>query len=215
MVILQRLCEEKIVAVLRKADESTIIPVVRALRSGGIHAIEVTAETPRVTRLIEMVREEFEEDVLIGAGTVLDSETARATLMAGAQFVVTPTVKKETINLCNRYGVPCISGALTPTEILTAYEHGADMIKVFPASSVGPDYVKNVHGPLPHIPIMVTGGIDGSNMVDYLQAGAKVVGVGGKLVKPENISVNSDTRSITNKAKEFVSIARGEHVTQS
>ncbi|WP_042146955.1 bifunctional 4-hydroxy-2-oxoglutarate aldolase/2-dehydro-3-deoxy-phosphogluconate aldolase [Paucisalibacillus sp. EB02] len=200
----ERLKKNPIVAVIRKADEKNIIPIIRALSLGGVKAVEITAETPRVTNLIEMAVAEFEEDVLIGVGTVLDPETARATIIAGAKFIVSPTVNVDTIRLTSRYGVLNIAGALTPTEILTAYENGAQMVKVFPANVFGPDYIKSVHGPLPHIPLMVTGGITLENMNDYFTKGGVAVGIGSNLVNVSKLKTDEDYQLLTNTARKFV-----------
>jgi 2-dehydro-3-deoxyphosphogluconate aldolase / (4S)-4-hydroxy-2-oxoglutarate aldolase len=204
MNVLQKLKRNPIVAVIRKANEENIIPIIEALSEGGVKAVEITAETPRVTTLIEKAAIEFQEDVLIGAGTVLDPETARATIIAGAKFVVSPTINVDTIRLTNRYGVFNITGALTPTEILTAYENGAGMVKVFPANVFGPDYIKSVHGPLPHIPLMVTGGITLENMNDYLTKGGVAVGIGSNLVNVSKLNSDEDYRQLTNTARQFV-----------
>ncbi|WP_339061306.1 bifunctional 4-hydroxy-2-oxoglutarate aldolase/2-dehydro-3-deoxy-phosphogluconate aldolase [Tepidibacillus marianensis] len=157
MNVLEQMTKNRIVAVIREASPQNIIPIAHALYQGGIKALEITAETPRITTLIEKVADEFNDEILVGAGTVLDSETAREVIMAGAKFVVSPTTRYETIQMTKRYGVVSIPGALTPNEILTAYEFGADMIKVFPANVVGPSYLKSIHGPFPHIPFMATG----------------------------------------------------------
>lgn len=204
MAVLERIKESRIVAVIREANENNIIPIVDALSNGGVKVLEITAETPRVNRLIEMVVDQFQDDVLVGAGTVLDAETARTVIMAGAQFVVSPTVNADTIRLTNRYGILNIAGALTPTEILTAYENGADMVKVFPANVFGPDYIKSVHGPLPHIPLMVTGGITLENMNDYLTKGGVAVGIGSNLVNVNNLQTDKDYLQLAKTARHFV-----------
>lgn len=204
MNTLDRLKKNPIVAVIRKADEKNIIPIIRALSLGGVKSVEITAETPRVTNLIEMAAAEFEEDVLVGVGTVLDPETARASIIAGAQFIVSPTVNVDTIRLTSRYGVLNIAGALTPTEILTAFESGANMVKVFPANVFGPDYIKNIHGPLPHIPLMVTGGITLENMNDYFTKGGVAVGIGSNLVNVSKLITDEDYQQLTSTARQYV-----------
>ncbi|WP_096274020.1 bifunctional 4-hydroxy-2-oxoglutarate aldolase/2-dehydro-3-deoxy-phosphogluconate aldolase [Paucisalibacillus globulus] len=204
MNALDQLKKNPIVAVIRKADETNIIPIIKALSEGGVKAVEITAETPRVTNLIEMAVGEFEGDVLIGVGTVLDPETARATIIAGAKFIVSPTVNVDTIRLTSRYGVLNVSGALTPTEILTAYENGAQMVKVFPANVFGPDYIKSVHGPLPHIPLMVTGGITLENMNEYFTKGGVAVGIGSNLVNVSKLNNDEDYQQLTNTARQYV-----------
>ncbi|MFS0674068.1 bifunctional 4-hydroxy-2-oxoglutarate aldolase/2-dehydro-3-deoxy-phosphogluconate aldolase [Ornithinibacillus sp. 179-J 7C1 HS] len=204
MNTLNRLKKNPIVAVIRKADEKNIIPIIRALSLGGVKSVEITAETPRVTNLIEMAAAEFEEDVLVGVGTVLDPETARASIIAGAQFIVSPTVNVDTIRLTSRYGVLNIAGALTPTEILTAFESGANIVKVFPANVFGPDYIKNIHGPLPHIPLMVTGGITLENMNDYFTKGGVAVGIGSNLVNVSKLITDEDYQQLTSTARQYV-----------
>ncbi len=204
MTVLQRMLDTGVVAVMRKTTPETIIPIAKALRDGGVTSLEITVETPKVLTLIEKVKDELGDEVMVGAGTVLDAETARAALMAGASFIFSPTVREETIEMTKRYGAVSVAGAFTPTEILTAYEKGVDMIKVFPASVVGPKFFKDIKGPLPHIPLMPTGGVDVDNTSDYIEAGAVAVGAGSTLVKqPDQITENYLT-DLTNKAKEFV-----------
>ncbi|MCL7748260.1 bifunctional 4-hydroxy-2-oxoglutarate aldolase/2-dehydro-3-deoxy-phosphogluconate aldolase [Halalkalibacter alkaliphilus] len=203
MNLLEQITESGIVAVIRGSKPENIVAIGKALREGGVKALEITVETPRAMSIIEKVAVELEnEDVIVGAGTVLDPETARAAILSGARFVFSPTVNVETIKMSKRYGVLSIPGAFTPTEILTAYENGADLIKVFPANAVGPSYIKNIKGPLPHIPLMVTGGIDLANAADYIKAGAVGLGVGSTLV-PATINEEA-LQSITDKAKKFV-----------
>ncbi|WP_175637895.1 bifunctional 4-hydroxy-2-oxoglutarate aldolase/2-dehydro-3-deoxy-phosphogluconate aldolase [Metabacillus schmidteae] len=182
MTLLDQIKETGIVAVIRGASTENIIPIAKALKNGGVTALEITVETPRVLSAIEKLSAELGDEVIVGAGTVLDPETARATIMAGAKFVFSPTVNKETIKMTKRYGVLSIPGALTPTEILTAYENGADLIKVFPANVFGPKYLKDIHGPLPQIPLMPTGGVSLENIGDFVRAGAVAAGVGTSLV---------------------------------
>jgi 2-dehydro-3-deoxyphosphogluconate aldolase / (4S)-4-hydroxy-2-oxoglutarate aldolase len=192
-----------IVAVIREATPDNIVPIVKALANGGVKVVEITAETPKVMTMIEMVSDELGDQVLVGAGTVLDPETARAAIMAGSKFIVSPSLNVETVKMTKRYGVVSIPGALTPTEILTAYEHGADMIKVFPANAFGPGYVKNIHGPFPYIPLMVTGGINPSNVNEYLGNGALAAGVGSNLVNPKKLLTEADYLTLTEKAREY------------
>ncbi|KHF40217.1 bifunctional 4-hydroxy-2-oxoglutarate aldolase/2-dehydro-3-deoxy-phosphogluconate aldolase [Halalkalibacter okhensis] len=207
MNLLEQITESGIVAVIRGSKPENIVEIGKALSEGGVKALEITVETPRAMSIIEKVATELDnEDVIVGAGTVLDPETARAAILSGARFVFSPTVNVETIKMSKRYGVLSIPGALTPTEILTAYEHGADLIKVFPANAVGPSYIKNIKGPLPHIPLMVTGGIDVTNAAEFIKAGAVGLGVGSTLV-PTTINEES-LLSITDKAREFVTMVK-------
>ncbi|MDE5411811.1 bifunctional 4-hydroxy-2-oxoglutarate aldolase/2-dehydro-3-deoxy-phosphogluconate aldolase [Alkalihalobacterium chitinilyticum] len=207
MGYLDRIKENGVVAIIRGADPENILHIAKALQVGGIQTLEITVETPKVMTLIESVRTEY-PDLIVGAGTVLDPETARAAILAGSQFIFSPTVNEETIRLTKRYGVISIPGALTPTEILTAYEHGADVIKVFPANIYGPGYLKDVHGPLPHIPLMPTGGIDLHNVADYIQTGAVAVGLGGALVNTKIEMTDEYFKDLTEKSKSFVEAVR-------
>ncbi|MEW9052162.1 MAG: bifunctional 4-hydroxy-2-oxoglutarate aldolase/2-dehydro-3-deoxy-phosphogluconate aldolase [Neobacillus sp.] len=203
MNVIEFIKAHPIVAVIREATPDNIVPIVKALANGGVKVVEITAETPKVMTMIEMVSDELGDQVLVGAGTVLDPETARAAIMAGSKFIVSPSLNVETVKMTKRYGMVSIPGALTPTEILTAYEHGADMIKVFPANAFGPGYVKNIHGPFPYIPLMVTGGINPTNVNEYLGNGALAAGVGSNLVNPKNLLTEADYLTLTEKAREY------------
>ncbi|MBB5323234.1 2-dehydro-3-deoxyphosphogluconate aldolase/(4S)-4-hydroxy-2-oxoglutarate aldolase [Anoxybacillus tepidamans] len=204
MNLLEQIKQNGIVAIIRGAKPENILPIAKALRDGGIKTLEITVETPKVLTLIEQVASEMGDEVIVGAGTVLDSETARAAIMAGAKFIFSPTVNVETIKLTKRYGVISIPGALTPTEILTAYEHGADVIKVFPASAFGPRYLKDIHGPLPHIPLMPTGGVDLGNLAEYIRAGAVAVGIGSNLVNTKKPMDEAYFQNLRKTAEEYV-----------
>lgn len=201
--ILKRLIEGKVVAVVRLSSGDQLVKVAEALNAGGISAIEFTIPTPNSLEMIKQAASHFGEAVIMGAGTVLDPETARAAILAGAQFVVTPALNLKTIELCQRYGKPVIPGALTPTEILTAWEAGADMVKVFPADSMGPDYIKAVLAPLPQIRLVPTGGVSASNAADYIKAGATALGVGGKLVD-KNAVAEGNWAALTMEAERLM-----------
>ncbi|MGG3466061.1 bifunctional 4-hydroxy-2-oxoglutarate aldolase/2-dehydro-3-deoxy-phosphogluconate aldolase [Neobacillus pocheonensis] len=206
-----------VVAVIRGATLESIIPMANALKEGGVTALEITMETPKALAIIEKAADEFGDELLVGAGTVLDPETARAAIMAGSKFIFSPTVNPETIRMTKRYGTISVPGAFTPTEILHAYEHGADVIKVFPAGTVGPGYFKNIAGPLPHIPLMPTGGINIQNAKDYIKAGAVAVGVGTSLVDPSRTFTNEYLMEVTQNAKklmEEIQVAREERIRQ-
>ncbi|WP_449355352.1 bifunctional 4-hydroxy-2-oxoglutarate aldolase/2-dehydro-3-deoxy-phosphogluconate aldolase [Virgibacillus natechei] len=203
MTTIETIKNNKIVAVIRKADEQNIVPILEALSEGGVKAVEITAETPHVERVIETAVRNTSSDMHIGAGTVLDPETARAVMLAGATFIVSPTLNTDTLKLTNRYGVLNISGVLTPTEILTAYEHGAKMVKVFPADAFGPNYIKNILGPLPHVQAMVTGGITLENMNDYLSKGCTAVGIGSNLVNAKELKTKEDYKQLTKRAHQY------------
>lgn len=202
---LGRIVESGVMAVMRGVDPDGVVDLAEALRAGGISAMEVTADTPDAMEMISRVDEAFadDEDVIVGAGTVLDAETARAAILAGARFVVAPTLDEGTVELCNRYGVVCAPGVFTPTEALRAYEAGADMVKVFPAKTGGPEHVGAVGAPLPQIPIMPTGGVGPGNAADYVAAGAAVLGVGSALVDDEAVATG-DFEQVTDTARELV-----------
>ncbi|MFE0504527.1 bifunctional 4-hydroxy-2-oxoglutarate aldolase/2-dehydro-3-deoxy-phosphogluconate aldolase [Peribacillus butanolivorans] len=208
MTKLEELKQGKLVAVIRGARPDQIVPIARALNEGGIRTLEITVETPKVCELIDKVKEEFGDDIIVGAGTVLDPETARSVIMAGAEFIFSPTVNIETIKMTKRYGIISIPGALTPTEILTAYEHGADVIKVFPADALGVGYFKNLKGPLPHIPLMPTGGVNLDNLTSFLKAGAVAAGIGGSLINPKKLLSEEDYTELEETAKKFSAIVQ-------
>jgi 2-dehydro-3-deoxyphosphogluconate aldolase / (4S)-4-hydroxy-2-oxoglutarate aldolase len=180
-----RLIESGVVAVMRKMTPEKVIGIVEGLKSAGVTAIEITVEDELGMRSIQAAKEHFKDSIVLGAGTVLDGETAKQAIQLGVDFIVTPVVSKSAIDVANRYGCFIGVGAMTPTEILTAYEAGADLVKVFPASTLGPDYLKNVKGPLGHIPLMPTGGINLENIGDYAKNGAECIGVGGALYQFE------------------------------
>src|SRR5699024_5583946 len=204
MNTLQSIYDNKLVAVIRGAKEDEVLDIAKALYEGGVKILEITAETPGFLNLISQLSNTFNDQILVGAGTVLDPETARAALLAGAKFIFSPTVNREPMNMTDRCGAVSIPGAMTPTEILTAYEHGADVIKVFPASVLGPGYLKDVHGPLSHIPLMPTGGIDVGNIKEYFQNGAAAAGIGSSLVNTKKPMDEEALQEITKKAAQFV-----------
>jgi 2-dehydro-3-deoxyphosphogluconate aldolase/(4S)-4-hydroxy-2-oxoglutarate aldolase len=201
--ILSRLIEGKVVAVVRLDSGDQLIKVAEALKAGGVTTIEFTVPTPGALDMIKQASAYFGDEVIMGAGTVLDAETARAAILSGAQFIVTPALNVKTIQLCRRYGKPIIPGALTPTEILTAWEAGADMVKLFPADSMGPAYLKAVLAPLPQVRLAPTGGISADNAAEYLKAGATALGVGGKLVDKQAVA-RGDFAALTAEAKRLM-----------
>lgn len=208
ITILNRLLESKIVAIVRLDDGEDLLNVAEALLNGGVSVIEFTMTTPGALDMISATAEQFGDDILIGAGTILDPETARAAILAGSEFIVTPTLNLDTIKLCRRYGKPIMPGALTPTEILTAWEAGGDIIKVFPAGQLGgPSYLKAVLAPLPQIRVAPTGGVNAENAADYLAAGAVGVGVGGNLVSKSAVQ-SKNWSVITDEAKRLVEAVR-------
>ncbi|SDZ66883.1 2-dehydro-3-deoxyphosphogluconate aldolase / (4S)-4-hydroxy-2-oxoglutarate aldolase [Evansella caseinilytica] len=199
---LQLLTGPKAVAVIRKVDRSKVIDVIEALIKGGITGIEVTMDSDDALGVIGEAKEKFHGRAAVGAGTVLDEKTAEEAIRAGAEFIFAPTLDRETIKVTKQHGKISIPGVFTPTEMLQAYNWGADMVKVFPASVVGPQFVKDVRGPLGYIPIIVTGGINAANYKAFLQAGAVAVGVGGSLLNKDYIA-NGDFAKITALAKEY------------
>jgi 2-dehydro-3-deoxyphosphogluconate aldolase/(4S)-4-hydroxy-2-oxoglutarate aldolase len=189
-----------VVAVVRLDDLTKAVPLTEALVAGGVRAVEFTFTNPAASGAISAAREAMGARALIGAGSVLDPETARIAILAGAAFVVTPTLSLPTITICNRYGVPTVIGALTPTEILTAWEGGATYVKVFPASLGGPRYLKDIHGPLPQVKLIPTGGVDLQNAGEFIRAGAAAVALGSNLVDARSVA-NDDWETITNRAR--------------
>jgi 2-dehydro-3-deoxyphosphogluconate aldolase / (4S)-4-hydroxy-2-oxoglutarate aldolase len=185
---LRRVLDSGIVAIVRSPDSAQLVQVAAALADGGVNVIEITMTVPDAVEVIRHVRRALGDRVLVGAGTVLDPETARAVLLAGAEYIVAPTVNVEVIRLCQRYNKLVMPGAMTPTEILTAWEAGADIVKVFPADVVGPAFFKALRGPLPQIRLMATGGVDLGNAAAFLKAGACCLGIGGQLVEPKAIA---------------------------
>ncbi|RDZ62437.1 2-dehydro-3-deoxyphosphogluconate aldolase [Haloferax sp. Atlit-12N] len=185
----QRIAESGIVAIIRGTDPETAIETVDALRRGGVSTVEITANTEGVLDMIRDVSASFGADeVTVGAGTVLDAETARATTLAGAEFIVTPSFDEGVVETANRYGAPSLVGIATPTEAVNAFEAGADMVKVFPAGTLGPGFVSALGGPLGHIPTVPTGGVGLDNVGEFFDAGATAVGVGSSIVDTEAIA---------------------------
>jgi len=201
--VLNTIIESGVVAVIRADRSEELMHVAEALVKGGIVALEVTMTTPGAIDVIKAVATEMGDKVLMGAGTVLDPETARAVILAGAEYVVTPTLKPATIEVCKRYSKVVVPGAFTPTEILTAWEHGADIVKVFPATAVGPKYLKDIKGPLPHIRLSPTGGVSLDNAGEFIRCGACCIAVGGNLVSKKALAAK-DWATITDTAKKFI-----------
>jgi 2-dehydro-3-deoxyphosphogluconate aldolase/(4S)-4-hydroxy-2-oxoglutarate aldolase len=204
---LQKVLDCGIVAVVRSPDSQQLVEVVRALVEGGVTVAEITMTVPNALQVLAEVRKALGERVLLGAGTVLDPETARAVLLAGAEYIVSPTVNLDVIRLCQRYDKLVMPGAFTPTEILSAWEAGADIVKVFPAEVVGPAYFKALRGPLPQIRLMPTGGVDLKTASEFLKAGACCLGIGSQLVEP-NAVANRDFTRLKDLASQYSSIVR-------
>jgi 2-dehydro-3-deoxyphosphogluconate aldolase/(4S)-4-hydroxy-2-oxoglutarate aldolase len=184
---LNRVLKTGIVAILRCPSSDQLTNVARALLEGGIDVIEVTFTVPGALEILAAVKKDLGNRVLLGAGTVLDPETARAALLAGAEFIVSPSVNLDVIRLCHRYDKVVMPGAFTPTEILAAWEAGANVVKVFPSDCVGPGYLKALRGPFPQIRLIPTGGVNLETLPAFIRAGACAVGVGGSLVEPQAI----------------------------
>lgn len=185
---LARVLECGIVAVVRANDPTNLGHVIAALAEGGVSVAEVTFTVPNAVDVIRAAKEQLGDKVLLGAGTVLDPETARAAILAGAEFIVSPTLNLDVICLSRRYDKLVFPGAFTPTEILTAWEAGADVIKVFPADVLGPNFFKAMRGPLPQVRLMPTGGVDLNTASEYLRAGACCLGIGSQLVDPKAVA---------------------------
>ncbi|WP_117595552.1 bifunctional 4-hydroxy-2-oxoglutarate aldolase/2-dehydro-3-deoxy-phosphogluconate aldolase [Haloprofundus halophilus] len=198
-----RIVENGVVGIVRGVNPDRTIEVVDALVEGGVDTVEITADTAGVLDTLGAVASTFDRsEALVGAGTVLDSETARAVLLAGASFVVTPSFDPGVVETCNRYGAVVAPGVQTPTEAVRAHEAGADLLKIFPASSLGPDYVRSLGGPLPQLPLVPTGGVSLDNVEAYVEAGAAAVGVGSSLVDSEAIAAGAYD-VLTERAERF------------
>jgi 2-dehydro-3-deoxyphosphogluconate aldolase/(4S)-4-hydroxy-2-oxoglutarate aldolase len=200
---LERVLDAGIVAILRATNGELLVDVAQALHDGGIDVIEVTFTVPRVLDILSAVRNKLGDRILLGAGTVLDAESARAAMLAGAEFIVTPTVCRPAIEICRRYDKLVMAGAFTPTEILTAWEAGSDIVKVFPADVGGPAYLKAIHGPLPHVRLLPTGGVNLETLADFVRAGASAVGLGTALVEKDALQ-RRDLLRIRDLAAEYV-----------
>ena len=206
MKILNRIMEVGVVAVVRAENSQQALKIADACLKGGIDAIEITFTVPGAADVIkDLVATYKNGEMLIGAGTVLDPETARAAILAGAQFVVSPSINLATIKLCNRYQVPVMPGAATIKEIIEAMEAGADIVKAFPGESLGAKFIKAVKGPLPQANLMPTGGVSLDNAADWIKAGCVAVGVGGSLTAGAK---KGDYQSVTDIAKKFVAAVR-------
>lgn len=206
---IQYLLDNGIVAIIR-ADSGgrELVRVVEAIAQGGVRCIELSMTTPDALACIEAASQKLADaGVMLGVGTVLDPETCRMAVLAGAEFVVTPALSVPVIEMARRYAKPIAAGAFTPTEILTAWEAGADFIKVFPSSIGGPGYIKAVKGPLPQIPLIPTGGVELSNVGDFIKAGASVLAVGGGIVSTKLLATG-DLEGITRNAAAFAAAVR-------
>jgi 2-dehydro-3-deoxyphosphogluconate aldolase/(4S)-4-hydroxy-2-oxoglutarate aldolase len=195
--------ETGIIAIMRADSSEQLIEAADAIKNGGVRVIEVTMTTPGALGVIEAAKTRYGEDVLFGAGSVLDPETARAAILADSDFIVAPSINLDMIALCNRYSIPVMPGCYTPTEALTAWEAGADMIKLFPASVGGADFVKAILAPLPHLEIVPVGGVNLDTAADFIRKGATALGVGSSLVNQKLLDAN-DLDELTRRAKAFI-----------
>jgi 2-dehydro-3-deoxyphosphogluconate aldolase/(4S)-4-hydroxy-2-oxoglutarate aldolase len=204
---LQQILDAGIVAVVRSRDSQQLVDVARALADGGVIVMEITMTVPNALDVLRQVRQNLGDRILLGAGTILDAETGRAALLAGAEYIVSPTLNLDVIRLCKRYGKIVMPGAFTPTEILTAWEAGADIVKVFPAEVVGPAFFKAVRAPLPQVRLMPTGGVNLETAAEFLKAGACCLGIGGQLVDPQLVAARKFDQ-LEELARQYVGIVQ-------
>lgn len=200
-----RLEDNGIIAVIRAPNRESVLPLGEALLKGGVRNLEITMSTPEAIEAIKDARREFGSDALVGVGTVLTKEVLHKAVTAGSEFLVTPILKPEFVDLCHRDGVPVMLGAYTPTEAQVAHESGADYIKIFPADTLGPSYIKSIRAPMPHLNIVPTGGVNLDTAETFLEAGCKALGVGSSLVSSKWINERSWDK-ISATAKSFADI---------
>lgn len=206
--------EVGLVPIIRALTSEDAFLAVEAIVAGGVPIAEVTMVVPNALRVLERAAERFGDKVLLGAGTVLDTETCRAAMLAGAEFIVTPSLDVKVIELARRYSKACVPGALTPTEILTAWQAGADIVKVFPCGPVGgPRYIKAIKGPFPQIDLIPTGGVDLESIPKYIRAGAAAVAVGGELVTSKALR-EGDSATITANARQYLEAVRSARIVK-
>lgn len=200
--VLKRISDIGVVSVVRAKNFEEAKKISLACMNGGIDAIEITFTVPGAQRVIEALTNEFGDKLLVGAGTVLDSETARIAILAGANYIVSPSFDLNTAKLCNRYQIPYIAGCMTLTEIKTALEAGTDVIKVFPGSAFGPSFISAIKGPLPQAKLMPTGGVDINNADQWIKNGCVAIGVGGNLTKGTSEEITAKAKAFVEKVKE-------------
>jgi 2-dehydro-3-deoxyphosphogluconate aldolase/(4S)-4-hydroxy-2-oxoglutarate aldolase len=205
--ILNRLKSSGVVAVIRTDQPGDLIEVARALAKGGVSFLEITMTVPKALSIVEQAVDVLNDEVIIGVGTVLDAETARAAILAGAGYIVSPAMRPAVIEVCRRYDVVCMPGGMTPTEVLEAWELGADVVKVFPGSVGGPQFLKHLNGPFPFIELMTTGTVNLENAAQFIKAGACAVGIGGDLVGNQMIAAREFDK-ITQNARTFIEIVK-------
>ena len=207
--VFNRMVSEGLIPVIRVASVTEAIDVADAIKEGGVTLIEITMSVPGALDAIRELTKKYKDDIIMGAGTLLDTETGRAALLAGAQFLVTPTLNLDLIELAHRYSAVIVPGAATPTEILAAWNAGADMVKVFPAAQLGgPEYIKALRGPLPQVLYVPTGGVNLQNAGAFIKAGATALGAGGELVDKKAVKekkfniITENTRAFLKAIKE-------------
>jgi 2-dehydro-3-deoxyphosphogluconate aldolase / (4S)-4-hydroxy-2-oxoglutarate aldolase len=205
---IERIGTGGVVAIIRLPSADDLLPAAEAIRDGGVTAIEFTMTTPGALHALGSARMKLGRGILLGVGTVLTADAAREAVRGGAEFLVAPNFNAEVVRAGRESGVPVIPGALTPTEIAQAWEAGASMVKLFPANAVGPRYVKDLRGPLPHIPLLPTGGVSLDNAAAFIQAGAAAIGVGGEIVSAELLARRAFPE-ITARARAFVEAVKG------
>jgi 2-dehydro-3-deoxyphosphogluconate aldolase/(4S)-4-hydroxy-2-oxoglutarate aldolase len=201
--ITHRLLNPGVVAVIRADSPDQLLDAARAMAAGGVIAMEVTMTTPDAIDVIKAVTKALGDQVLMGVGTVLDDITARLAILAGAQYVVTPVMRPEVIALCRRYGKPIVCGAVTPTEALAAHEAGADFVKLFPADTLGPAYIRALKAPLPQLQIIPTGGVTTQTAGDFIRAGCAAVAAGSSLIS-KDVLARKDWKTLTETSRQFV-----------
>lgn len=206
--ILAKIAEIGLVPVVRASSPDEAMLAIDAIKDGGITVFEITMTVPGAIGVIADLAKRYGNAALVGAGTVLDPETARACILAGAQFVVSPSLNVDTIALCRRYSVPVMPGALTPTEVLAAWNAGADVVKVFPCGAVGgASYIKSLKAPFPQIELLPTGGVSTKTAVDFIKAGSLALGVGADLVDTKALR-EGNAKLVTEKAREYVKLVK-------
>lgn len=206
--VVRKIVEIGVVPVVRADSPEEALVAVEAIRAGGVPILEITMTVPGAIKVIERIADRFGSDVVLGAGTVLDPETARACILAGATFVVSPALNLATIELCRRYSVPICPGALTPTEVVTAWQAGADFVKVFPCSAMGgASYIKGLKAPLPQVELIPTGGVNLNTAADFIKAGSSALGIGADLVDLKAIRAGNP-EIVTERAQQFSAIVR-------
>ena len=206
--VLRRVAEVGVVPVVRASSAEEAMQVIEAIKAGGVNVLEITMTVPRAVKVIEQIADRYGDQLVLGAGTVLDAETARACILAGATFVVSPALNVATVELCRRYSVAVLPGALTPTEVVTAWSAGADVVKVFPCGALGgAKYLKSLKAPLPQIEMIPTGGVSLKTAAEFIEAGALALGVGADLVDTKAIRAGQPEK-VTEAARAYVAAVR-------